>query len=122
MIPFMTNEQQQDNLAKQLSMTPQTMEQLRRYGVDDSKTLKLEYFFFTDAEKKAEGLAEQLSVKGYTCDFGQSASDESLQVITGWTSPMQMSLDCVLDWTKLMCELATEFDCEFDGWGTNPEQ
>ena len=116
---FMTEKQQQENLESQLSMTPQTIEQLREYGVDDSKKLKLEFFFFTNTSDKAKELNRLLSEKGYDSSFGVSASDTKQQVITGWTTPILMTLEDVLNWTTEMCEMGKATDCEFDGWGTN---
>ena len=43
-------------------------------------------------------------------------------VVTGWTMRMRMDEETVLQWTGLMSDVALEFDCEFDGWGTNPQQ
>ena len=120
--PFRSDEAFAENRAQQLSMTPQTMTQLRRFGVTDGSRLKLEYFFYTNSEEKAEALAQSLSAMGYDCEYGVSADDDSLVVITGWTSPMAMDDSSVTDWTARMCDLGREHDCEFDGWGTNPEQ
>ncbi|MBL7829785.1 MAG: hypothetical protein JNK41_02060 [Saprospiraceae bacterium] len=33
-----------------------------------------------------------------------------------------MAEEVVKQWTKKMCELGYKFDCEFDGWGTDPNQ
>ncbi|MFC3562039.1 ribonuclease E inhibitor RraB [Pedobacter jamesrossensis] len=35
---------------------------------------------------------------------------------------MKMTDEVVKQWTKQMCELGYKFDCEFDGWGTEPDQ
>lgn len=50
-----------ENLAKQTKMSPLTVTQLRKLGVTDSTTLKLEFFFYTDKETKARGLASASS-------------------------------------------------------------
>ena len=47
---------------------------------------------------------------------------QRIRSITGWTTPLEMSANLVLDWVDQMCNLGFEHDCEFDGWGTNPEQ
>src|SRR5262245_51098511 len=39
----------QENLARQAKMSPQTLKQLREHGVNESMTLRLEYFFYTNA-------------------------------------------------------------------------
>jgi len=119
---FISEQQHKDNLDSQLSMSPQTVDQLRDYGVTEDKHLKLEYFFYTNTPVKAKNLSEELSSFGYSSEFGDSANDDSIKVITGWTSPVSMSTEAVMAWTSKMCRLGYSHDCEFDGWGTNPDQ
>lgn len=111
-----------ENLASQTQMTPQTMNQLREYGVTDSSELKLEFFFYTDEQSKANDLLAAVKNLNYSAETGLSAGDDNLYIITGWTTKIKMSTKEVLNWTKSMCELGYKHDCEFDGWGTNPEQ
>jgi regulator of RNase E activity RraB len=119
---FITESQHNENLESQLSMSPQTVEQLREYGVKEDSKLKLEYFFYTNDSHKAEKLSNELSSIGYKSEFGTSADDKKLFIITGWSSPITMATQTVIEWTKKMCDLGFCNDCEFDGWGTNPEQ
>ena len=83
--------------------------------------LPVEYFFFTNDEGKAKSLAETLKVRGYEPDYGPSATDSAIFVVTGWTPKMKMDDQTVIQWTESMCLLGYEHDCEFDGWGTHPE-
>jgi regulator of RNase E activity RraB len=98
------------------------MEQLRTHGGGPEKELKLEYFFYTDAPEKASALAADLNKRGYSVKVGGAAANPKLQIVTGWTSPVLMQDDIVFQWIKDMCSLGYTHDCEFDGWGTNPEQ
>lgn len=111
----------QKKRASQVAMTPETMTQLRKYGVTDESALKLEYFFYTNAATKAAQLADALEKKGYSVEHGPSAHDKRVQVVTGWTKEMPMTDAVVVAWTREMCELGFAHDCEFDGWGTNPK-
>lgn len=117
---YVAEQAYKDNLAKQLSMTPQTVAQLRKHGVAQNSTLRLEFFFYTDTEPKAESLAEALKAMGCQAEVGPSAGDDKLFLVNGWTTPLKMDDPTVLDWTRQMCNLGYEHDCEFDGWGTNP--
>lgn len=119
---FVTQEAFEANLANQTSMTPETLKQLRIYGVTPERRLKLEFFFYTNEAVKGEALAGELQAKEYSAHHGPSASDASLIVVTGWTAPMPMSTNVVLAWTEDMCRIGFKHDCEFDGWGTNPAQ
>ena len=103
-------------------MTPQTLAQLYEYGVTEDSELKLEYFFYTNNEDKAASLRKALVNLGYSGEFGQSASDDSIYIVTGWTTPIKMDRDSAVTWTESMCKIGFEHDAEFDGWGTNPEQ
>jgi len=91
-------------------------------GVTDERQLKLEYFFYTNTKEKAAALAQKLTDLGYAGGFDYAATNKKEFVIKGWTSPMKMDDKTVLDWTASMCDLGREHDCDFDGWGTTPEQ
>jgi hypothetical protein len=119
---FQSDDAYAQSRAKQLTMTPQTIAQLRKYEVTDRTQLRLEYFFYTNTKEKAAALAGKLAGMGYTAGSDHSASDKKRFVVTGWTSPMKMDDQTVLDWTGRMCDVGHEHDCEFDGWGTNPKQ
>ena len=111
------------NLAKQTNMSPQTLAQLRGYGVTEDAKLKLEFFFYTDTKEKASTLTKELRERlEYKVESRPSASDASLLTVTGWTTRLKLSEPAVVAWTEKMSRLGYENDCDFDGWGTNPEQ
>jgi regulator of RNase E activity RraB len=110
------------NRDKQMQMTPLTLDQLRKLNVTSDKELKLEYFFYANTADKAEQLATEIGKLNYTVQHGVSAGDKKLFIVTGWTTKMKMADEIVKQWTKQMCELGYMFDCEFDGWGTDPSQ
>ncbi|WP_419700212.1 ribonuclease E inhibitor RraB [Mucilaginibacter sp. NFX135] len=119
---FLSEDTFENSKAKQMSMAPLTMTELRKIEVKDDDYLKLEFFFYTNTDQKANALANELQKLNYEVGFGPSAADKKLFVITGWTTRMQMGDAVVVAWTKQMCELGNDFDCEFDGWGTTPDQ
>jgi regulator of RNase E activity RraB len=119
---FVTEDSYKKNKENQVNMAPQTLKQLRDLGVTETKELKLEYFFYTNSMDKAKSLADVIQKMNYNVKYGKSAGDKKLFVITGWTTKMVMSDLVVIDWTKQMCDLGYKFDCEFDGWGTEPDQ
>ncbi|MBI5095449.1 MAG: ribonuclease E inhibitor RraB [Candidatus Hydrogenedentes bacterium] len=103
-------------------MAPLTVEQLRTHGVTPESQLKLEFFFYTNSQTKAESLQQALLKEGYEVETGLSASDTKMRLVTGWTTRMPMNDSAVSGWASRMCKLGYEHDCEFDGWGTNPSQ
>ncbi|MFN0058452.1 MAG: ribonuclease E inhibitor RraB [Planctomycetota bacterium] len=119
---FVTAAAFHENLGRQTTMSPQTVAALRKHGVASDANLKLEFFFYTDTEAKALQLTEALQTLAYSVESGPSAGDARQFVVSGWTTPIRMTDEAVVDWTETMCHLGYEHDCDFDGWGTNPEQ
>jgi regulator of RNase E activity RraB len=109
-------------LRRQLALTPQTVAQLRELGATPQSALRLEFFFYTNTVDKAAALAQALAARDYDVRHGTSAADKALQIITGWSTPVLMADDVVAAWTEQMARLGLVHDCEFDGWGTNPQQ
>jgi regulator of RNase E activity RraB len=118
---FVSQQAFERNVQKQVTMTPMTLQQLRSHNVTPDKERKLEFFFYTDKVENADALAAKLRERHYEVEHGPSASDEKVQLVTGWTMPMLMRDDTVLAWTREMCSLGFAHDCDFDGWGTNAE-
>src|SRR5678810_970179 len=85
---FQSEEAYAQSRARQLTMTPQTVAQLRKYGVTKESLLKLEYFFYTNTKEQAAALAQKLADLGYTGSYDHSASDKKQFVVTGWTQSM----------------------------------
>lgn len=98
---------------------PQILMQLRQHSISEAAQLSLEYFFYTNTDEKAKALAEELISLGYSAEYGPSAKDKSVFVITGWTTKIQLSQQVVEEWQNQMCDLGYKHDCEFDGWGTD---
>ena len=103
-------------------MTSQTLNQLRKLHVTDDEQLKLQYFFYTDTPDKAARLAARLEELNYTVKHGVSAGDKKLFIVTGWTTRMKMLDETIIKWINKMCEMGYLFDCDFDGWETDPDQ
>lgn len=120
---FVTEKQYNDNVAKQKQMNPRTLEQLRKYGITDTSELKLEFFFYTNEQDKASKLAIELKELNYEIEtVDKSAGGKKEWVVSGWSTKIKMDLQSVINWTTQMCKLGFDYDCEFDGWGTLPDQ
>jgi regulator of RNase E activity RraB len=110
------------NLDRQIQMIPQILDQLRQLNVSATQELKLEFFFYTNTEDKARQLANEIAKLNYSVQYGISGGDRKLIVVNGWTTKKRMTNEVIENWTKQMCELGYMFDCDFDGWGTNPNE
>ncbi len=119
---FLTESNFKKNRDNQILMTPQTLDQLRNLGINEEDELKLEFFFYTNHIDKAKLLADEIKKMSYSVQYEVSASDKNLFLISGLTTKLKMSEVVVSQWTKIMCELGFQFDSEFDGWGTSPNE
>lgn len=119
---FQTEAQFKENVVRRTTMTPQVLARLYEHGVTEETELKLEYFFYTNSEDKAASLHKALVNLGYSGTYGQSASDDSIYIVTGWTTPIRMDRGSAVTWTESMCRIGFDHDAEFDGWGTNTKQ
>lgn len=107
---------------KQVFLSRKVLSILHDRGTKPDAKQKVEYFFYADKEDNANNIAIELSRLGYQIDIvDRSAPDDSKWLINGWTSEMAMDDKTLTDWTTLMCKLAEENNCEFDGWGTYVE-
>lgn len=116
---FVSEEALRANIAKQIRMSPLTLAELRKHGVPEAEARRLEFFFYTNSSEKAAALTGALRGIGYEADARGAAKNKREFVVTGWTTPMQMSDAVVAPWAERMCRLGFEHDAEFDGWGTN---
>lgn len=120
---FVTEKQYNDNVVKQKQMNAKTLEQLSNYGITETSELKLEFFFYTNEQDKANNLAIELKKLNYQIDHAEtSAGEKNEWVVSGWSTKVKMELGIITDWTTQMCKLGYDNDCDFDGWGTDLEQ
>lgn len=119
---FVSETKLEESMEKQLQATPTILETLRHLEDTPSEFLRLEFFFYTNTAGKAKEFKTALQKKGYSVEYGKSAGKGNQFLITGWTDKISMKEENVMAWAKEMCELGFQFDCEFDGWGTTPDQ
>ena len=119
---YISEQQHEDNLSSQLATSPELVEQFRGFGITEDRTCRLEYFFYTNSQEKAAALSFELCEMGYAAKVQETGPGKKIRVVAGATVPVQMATEKVLEWTELMCTVGFKHDCEFDGWGLNPEQ
>lgn len=120
---FVTEDRFNLVLSKQQAWNVETLKVLANVkGFTSDRELRLEFFFYTNAPSKAAGLVGDLAALGYHAEHRASASDKRQILVTGWTTPMAMSASIVDGWSQKMVEVGFAHDCDFDGWGTTPDQ
>ena len=108
------------NRSKLLNIPSEVLEQLHNMEKQVQKEIKLEYTFYTNTAEKASRLAFEIEKLGYTVEQCPDPANKKLFMVTGWTTTMKPADTLILKWTEDMCELGYKFDCEFDGWMTDP--
>jgi hypothetical protein len=119
---FVSEEKLEESVERQTKLVPVTLETLRHLEDKPSDFLRLEFFFYTNTAAKAKEFSDFLKKKNYSAEYGKSAGTSNSFLITGWTDKISMQEKDVVAWAQEMCELGYQYDCEFDGWGTTPDQ
>ncbi len=119
---FVSEGELRGNRKMQVKMTGSVLEQLRNMHIGPADELKLEYFFYTNTADKAKQMAIEIGKLGYTVQHGKVEDPKDLFIVTGWTNELIMSNQVVEQWVRYMCEFGYKYDCQFDGWGTSPNQ
>jgi hypothetical protein len=124
MVPdrHVTEQSLRTNTAYQVRMSILTLGLLLKAGIEPGRLLKVEFFYFTDAREKAEAFVRSLTKIDYDAKARASTKHPGRWLVEGWTTPIPMDEETVVQWTQEMCEAGFMHDCEFDGWGTDPKQ
>ncbi|CAN5907676.1 hypothetical protein BH11BAC7_BH11BAC7_08030 [soil metagenome] len=119
---FVTEQKLEETVSRQTELVPATLETLKHLEDTPSDELRLEFFFYTNSAGKAKEFADFLKKRSYSAEYAKAAGISNSFLITGWTTKISMKEENVIAWAKEMCERGYEYDCEFDGWGTTPDQ
>jgi hypothetical protein len=119
---FVSEVKLEESVSRQKDLVPATLETLRHLEDKPSDELRLEFFFYTNTAGKAKEFSGFLEKRGYSVEYAKAAGISNAFLITGWTTKISMKEESVIAWTQEMCELGYQYDCEFDGWGTTPDQ
>ncbi|MFI8605896.1 tetratricopeptide repeat protein [Cellulophaga baltica] len=117
---FVSEKGFKENTKNQSEMNGQTLGLLSQHGVTEQSELKLDYSFYTNKNEKAEELNSELKAKQY--ETSDIVKEKKYWRIHGWTRKIKMDNNSIDNWTTEMCQLGYKHDCEFDGWGTIPQQ
>jgi hypothetical protein len=119
---FVSEEKLEESVERQTKLVPVTLETLRHLEDRPSESLRMEFFFYTNTAGKAKEFSDFLKKRAYSVEYAKAAGITNLFLITGWSDKISVNEESIIAWTKEMCELGYQYDCEFDGWGTTPDQ
>ena len=119
---YVTEEVFKNNSTKQVEAVSIVLGVLRKHSLSDTNLRSLEFFFYTNTIEKAKLLAEELQNKEYSVAYRKLGYNKMQFVVTGWTRKISIKDSDLAAWVKEMCELGCQYDCEFDGWGTDVDQ
>lgn len=119
---FVSEKQLQENIQNQQSMNEETLFEFSEYGIDENATRILEFYFFSNDVLMLEQLKNALQKLNYKeLQLEKDPESKKHWALYGETNPMNMELNTINNWTKSLCEIGFEYDCEFDGWGAKME-
>jgi regulator of RNase E activity RraB len=89
---------------------------VKELGIEKSDTQSVEFFFYAESEEKANKFKSYLEEKFAYEVYGINKANDKWSII-GCTLVMSTKNSAIQKWSMQMCDLAFEFDIEFDGWG-----
>jgi hypothetical protein len=112
----MSDEEREDLLAQQLTMTRVTWDRLVAHGVTESTQLSLDFSYRAPSYERANDLKRFLEDEA---DYRvRVVAVEERWRVSGVTQPTPVTLPILEEWVDWMVAAGSQFDCEFDGWGT----
>ena len=96
-----------------------------RLHVPADVSLPIEFFFISDSEEKLKALGLSMMEGFPAYSSFKIGTYEDVFQLTGETSPIQMEIEPINEWNKIMWDLGYAYDCKLDGWqvqtkGSNP--
>ncbi len=114
--PFVTTAAHKKNVTAHTKMVTAAAKQLRAQGIAAKEKRRLEFFFATNTQRKAQALVDVLHLHG--CNVVLVGSGKKFMV-TGIAPARAMSLPSLREWANDMVTLGFEFDSLFDGWNVS---
>ncbi len=119
---FVSEKLLQENIRSQHAMNEETLFEFNEYGIDKNSERKLEFFFVSNDKLKLEQLKAALVFLNYKeLILEKDMQSKKNWVLFGETNPIKMEIYTINNWTKSLCEVGFEYDCNFDGWGAKLE-
>jgi len=116
---FFSKKEKDENLGMQQFLNKKVLELRKKFGGNANVFQRVEFFFYSDQEDKANNLAIELSKLGYEVySVNPPAYKDQQWSVIGCTSPIDLREDELTNWSTQMIELGYQCDCKFDGWGT----
>jgi hypothetical protein len=108
-------------LEKQLALTRQTWEILRKHGVTEEKKLRLDFFYNAPSREAADQLCSLLREQ---TDYEVNVESSGFFLRRKWqvegrTQEIAISPEFLDQWVTWMVTAGEERLCVFDGWGTS---
>lgn len=115
---FFSKKEMMDAIAVQPKLNRSLFKLFKQYG-GTKKEGPVEFFFYTDAEDKANNLViELIRLKFEVYGIYPPAEGKPDWSIIGATTPLCMNEYELTKWSEKMNQVGFETDCRFDGWGT----
>ncbi|RQO35360.1 hypothetical protein DBR39_18765 [Chryseobacterium sp. KBW03] len=102
-----------DNGLSTEDLDAQAIKNLEKAGIDKNSKRNIEFYFYCKEEEQAKQLTDHLRYMKYTAEY-QISADKKEFVVMGYTTPLEVG--ALVGWSKGMSQVATKYNCVFDGW------
>ncbi|WP_241282597.1 ribonuclease E inhibitor RraB [Chryseobacterium timonianum] len=102
-----------DNGLSTEDLDAQAIKNLEKAGIDKNSKRNIEFYFYCKEEQQAKQLTDHLRYMKYTAEY-QISADKKEFVVMGYTTPLEVG--ALVGWSKGMSQVATKYNCVFDGW------
>ena len=106
-------------IERQINMSGDTLDALRRAGLADDMEIQLDFFFLAPNGAHARALVTHLT-KNDCLDLSAQRSGGILSrkfTVTGKTRPTVVTTQVLAQWIPWMVVQGMIHECQFDGWG-----
>ena len=99
-----------------LNINEDVLSRIYNDNIQSTDKLEIEFTFITDKENKALSLKHVLGLNFPEYSNLLVSESESGYELQGTTNKIQMEIDVINAWNKIMWDLGYKFDCKLDGW------
>ena len=92
------------------------LERIYNSNITSKEELPIEFFYVSDEEKKLTDLGIHLLTQFPNYFNFKVEPYDGIFELRGMTHKIQMELNVINKWNKIMWDIGYKFDCRLDGW------
>ena len=108
------------NYGKEMRLAEDVYNSMKKHGLKDFTYAKFDFHFVSDEKYKLEALNQYLQ-EHYNYEYKSLTKFDCIYDLTGLTNDIPITQENLLYWALDMAKRGMEFDCQFDGYGSAPD-